>query len=68
MTMVLSHGIWQCFKYVESLTQIFKLFSGVLKSGVRKIWNEILAVKAFLEDLLTHGKNVTFFTFIKKND
>ena len=34
--MVLCHAISQYFKYAESLTQIFKLFSGVLQSGGKK--------------------------------
>lgn len=58
--MVLCHAISQYFKYAESLTQIFKLFSGVLQSGVRKPWNQVFAVKPFHEALLTHGKNVTY--------
>ena len=57
--MVLCHAISQYFKYAESVTQIFKLFSGVLQSGVTKPWNQVLAIKPFHEELLVHGKNVT---------
>ena len=57
--MVLFTAISQYSKYAESLTQILKLFSGVLQSGVRKPWNQVFAVKPFHEELLTHGKNVT---------